>query len=71
MVALTAGSAMALSAPGDGILGSVHDMRDCDRFRSRVPMAPTTVSAHSATPRTMPTFGSNPGDYYPLWSRTA
>ncbi len=66
MVALTAGSAMALSAPGDGILGSVHDMRasaGAVDFGGNDRVCAFCHTPHHAYKDT------DPNMYYPLWSR--
>jgi hypothetical protein len=66
IVIATSGTAMALSSPGEGVLGSVHDMR---YSAGAVDFGGNDrVCAFCHTPHHAYT-DADPNAYYPLWSR--
>ena len=66
MVALSASVAMAAGEPGQGVLGSVHDMRqsaNAEDFGGNDRVCAFCHTPHHAY------LDSDPNMYYPLWSR--
>jgi hypothetical protein len=61
--------AFAAGEPGSGVLGSVHDMRTATGSGPASDGTNDRVCAFCHTPHHA-YQGSNPSDYYPLWSRT-
>lgn len=68
MLFMVTGNAVAASAPGTGVLGSVHDMRvPSSSYYTGATETQERVCAFCHTPHHA--YLGDPGEYFPLWAR--